>query len=184
MHDLAIKWGVRLTAAQQEKLARTAPLIEGSAGSVMVALEAKATMTAHIKALPRLFDELTSSYSAIHGHAEEALAVGFTMINAAPIFWSTDMNKYDLTERAATVNEHPPHAAERTLEKVREIERRNRTGSDGFDAFGAMMISMVNDGSPVSLIVGPPAPKPSDEDSYDRMIGRVIQRYEVAFAGI
>lgn len=185
MHDLALKWGVRLTVEQQAKLARLAPLLEGTAGNVLVALEAKATMTAHIKALPRLFDELTSSHSAIHGHAEEALAVGFVMINTAPTFWSTDMNKYDLTERAATVNIHPAHAAERTLAKVREIDRRNRAGSEpGFDAFGAMMISMVNDGSPVTLVVGPPAPKPDDEDSYQRMIGRVVQRYEVAFGSI
>ncbi|WNB86452.1 hypothetical protein [Cellulomonas sp. ATA003] len=184
MHDLALRWGLRLTPEQRTRLAELAPLVEGTAGNVLVALEAKACMTAHIKALPRLFDELSSSYSTVHADTQQALAVGFAMINAAPTFLSADMNKYDLRERNATVNIHPEHAVTRTIAKMREIDRRTGPGTDGFDAFGAMVVSMRNDGTPVTLITDPPAPRPDDVDSYQRMIGRVVQSYDVTFAGI
>lgn len=184
MHDLALRWGLRLAPDQWDRLGRLAPLGEGTAGNVLVALEAKACMTAHIKALPRLFDELTSSYSTVHADTRQALAVGFAMVNAASTFLSADMNKYDLTERNPTVNTHPAHAVTRTIAKVREIDRRTGPGTDGFDAFGTMVVSMRNDGSPVTLVTDPPAPQPADVDSYERMIGRVAQVYDVTFIGI
>lgn len=184
MHDLALRWGLRLTAQQQARLATLPPLAEGTAGNVLVALEAKACMTAHIKALPRLFDELTSSYATVHGDTQQALAVGFVMINASPTFLSSDRNKYDLAERPPTVNTRPEQAVARTIAKVREIDRRKGPGTDGFDAFGTMVVSMRNDGSPVDLVTDPPAPQPADVDSYQRMIGRVAQAYDVTFTGI
>ncbi len=184
MTDLAIRWGVRLTDEQQERLANLAPLAEGSASNVLMALEAKACMTAHIKALPRLFDELTSSYTTVHGDSSQALAVGFAMINASETFLSSDMNKYDLGQRHPTVNTHPEHAVVRTVAKVREINRRTGTGTDGFDAFGEIIISMRNDGSPVTLVTAPPAPQPADVDYYDRMIGRIVQLYDTTFSGL
>ena len=184
MHDLALRWGLRLTPEQWVLLPKLAPLVEGTAGNVLVALEAKACMTAHIKALPRLFDELTSSYSTVHGDTQEAIAVGFAMINASPTFLSADMNKYDLAERNATVNTHPAHAVTRTVTKMREIDRRNAPGTSGFDAFGAMIVSMRNDGTPVTQMTEPPAPKATDVDSYEGMIRRVAQRYAVTFGHI
>lgn len=184
MHDLALRWGLRLTSDQQDRLAHLAPLREGTAGNVLVALEAKATMTAHIAALPRLFDELTSSYSTVHGDTQQALAVGFALVNAAATFISADRNKYDLAERHPTVNDHPPHAATRTVAKLREINRRTGPGTDGFDALGIMLVSMRNDGSPVTLLTGPPAPADDDVDSYTRMIGRIVQAYDTTFAGL
>lgn len=184
MHDLSLRWGLRLDPEQRSRLAGLAPLEEGSAGNVLVAVEAKACMTAHIKALPRLFDELTSSYSTVHADTQQALAVGFAMINSAPTFLSTDLNKYDLTQRHPTVSVTSDNAVVRTLGKVREINRRSGPGTDGFDAFAAMVVSMANDGSPVTLVTAPPAPQPDDVDSYQRMIGRIAQRYDTTFAGI
>lgn len=40
-------------------------------------------MTAHSKALPRLFDELNSSHQIVHGASSHALSVGFAMVNAS-----------------------------------------------------------------------------------------------------
>lgn len=184
MHDLALRLGLRLNLEQWDRLHNLAPLIEGPAGNVLVALEAKAAMTAHIKALPRLFDELTSSYSTVHADTDQALAVGFVMINSAPSFLSSDMNKYDITQRTPTVNIHPSHAVERTIAKVREIDRRNGPGGHGFDVAGIMVVSMRNDGTEVTIDNNPPAPTPQDVDYYDRMIGRLAQAYDVTFSGI
>jgi len=184
MDDLAVRWGVRLSPEQREKLATLPRLTEGTAGNVLLALEAKACMTAHIKALPRLFDELTSSYATVHADTQQALAVGFVMINAAPTFISPDRNKYDLSVQHPTVSTHPPHAATRAVAKVMEIERRTSPTKDGFDALGATVVSMRNDGSPVELVTAPPAPRPEDVYSYDRMIGRLAQAYDLTFASV
>ena len=184
MSDLALRWGLVLSDEQRATLEQLPPLIEGPAGNVLVALEAKACMTAHVKALPRLFDELSSSYSTVHGDTQQALAVGFAMVNASPTFISTDMNKYPLAGQPATVNMNPANAVTRTIAKLREIDRRAGQGTDGFDAFGAMVISMRNDGGPVALMTEPPAPAANDVDSYERMIGRIAQSYDVTFAAI
>ncbi len=184
MRDLALKWQVRLSPSQLSALGHLAPLAEGSAGNVLLALEAKACMTAHIKALPRLFDELTSSYSTVHADTQQAIAVGFAMINASRTFVSPDMNKYDIAQQHATVNAHPGHAATRAVAKVRELDRRTGPGSEGFDAFGVMVVDMRNDGSPVTIVSDPPAPAQQDVDSYERMIGRIVQLYDLTFGGI
>src|SRR4051794_32399354 len=54
--ELANHWSIPLTPAQQSRLAALPPARVARVGSVLVALEAKACMTAHIKSLPRLYD--------------------------------------------------------------------------------------------------------------------------------
>jgi hypothetical protein len=50
-------------------------------------------MTAHQRALPRLYDELNSSHTTVHGASDHAIAAGFAMINIAPRYLSPDLNK-------------------------------------------------------------------------------------------
>lgn len=53
----------RIDLDEQERgiLAELPDVPVAPVGAVLIALEAKATMTAHVKALPRLYDELNSS---------------------------------------------------------------------------------------------------------------------------
>lgn len=180
MSDLALRWGVRLTPEQRSRLAGLPDLREGLVGDVLVALKAKACMTEHIKALPRLFDELTSAYSTVQADAPGAIAVGYALVNASDSFLSTDMNKYDLSQRHATVNQHPDHAARRAVDKVLELDRRTSPVGNGFDAFGITVISMRNDGSPVGLVVSPPAPDSDSPSSYQQMITTLADSYDAA----
>ena len=150
--SLAAHFGVVLTKAQHRTLAKLPDAPEAPIGSVLVALEAKACMTAHVRALPRLHDELDSSHQTTHGNSERALAVGFVMVNAGKTFRSPDMNKFDLTKTPAIVNHHrQPADAIRVIEKVGELRRRSGASSSGFDAIGVMVIDMANDGSKVKL---------------------------------
>ena len=98
LKELAERWKVLLTDDQRQVLADLPPITEGPTGVVLAALEAKACMTAHIKALPRLFDELNSSHLTVHANTDGALAVGFAMVNASPTFVSPDLNKWDLSQ--------------------------------------------------------------------------------------
>lgn len=160
----------------------TAP--QGAAGAtVLVALEAKACMTAHIAALPRLYDELTSSHSTVHGDNDNALAVGFVMVNRAEEFLSPGKQTAD---GAPVVNHHrQPMATERVVAKVREIKRRSgpRSGQ-GFDALGILVVDIRNDGSPVTVVTGPPAPAVNTDFHYDRMVVRAAHLYDSSFSHV
>ncbi len=183
---LVDKWGIVLTSAEQKKL-RALPDVQGtSVGAVLVALEAKACMTAHLKALPRLYDELNSSHLTIHGSTDVAIAAGLVMVNFADDFVSSDGNKFPLATHPANVSQHrQPEHTQRTLDKVREIPRRAKTGDSGFDAIGIVVVSCRNDSSPIEVVTkSPPAPSVREIDSYDSLIRRLAFLYGQRFPNV
>ena len=91
---LAKKHEVLLTEEERSAVESLPDYVETPVGAVHAALEAKATMTAHSRACPRLHDELTSSHVTVHGSNNYAIAGGFVMVNISDTFISTDMNKF------------------------------------------------------------------------------------------
>jgi len=149
-----------------------------------MALEAKAAMTEHVKALPRLYDELNSSHLTVHGASRQALAVGLVMVNASRTFISPDLNK--TPGQPQVVSHHSqPAAAAAVVAKVKEIPRRGGSATEGYDGLGIVVVSAVNDGvTPVSLVSLPPAPPPGDIFYYDNMVTRVANEYDTTFKSI
>jgi hypothetical protein len=183
--ELASDYNVSLAPDERLTLNRLPALNAFPVGSVHVALEAKATMTAHIKALPRLHDELNSSHLAIHGSADFAIAAGFAVVNIAATFISPERNQFNLNSRQPEPNKHnQPEDTERTLDKLREIPRRTRPGDVGFDALGIVVVAMKNDGSPVQVVTTDPAPRPDDFCHYDAMIHRIASLYATKFGDV
>lgn len=182
--DLAQRYRVVLDSAQRTRLAALPELRRAPVGAVLMALEAKAAMTEHVKALPRLYDELNSSHQTVHGASRQALAVGLVMVNAASTFVSPDLNK---TPGAAVVlSKHSqPAASAAVVAKVKEIPRRTASTTEGYDGLGIIVISAINDGTtPVSLVTAPPAPPRGDIFYYDNMITRVANEYDTTFKSI
>jgi len=170
--------GVVLTVEERAALDRLPAAGEAPVGSVLVALEAKACMTAHVRALPRLHDELDSSHQTTHGNSERALAGGFVMVNASETFISSDLNKFDLSSASPRVSHHrQPSDAMRVIEKVKEIRRRSGTSSTGFDAIGVVVVELRNDGSPMALVSSPEPVFP-----YSQMVQRLAHEYAAAFS--
>jgi hypothetical protein len=183
--ELAQQYHVHLTAAQEAQLETYPALRRVPVGSVHLALEAKAAMTEHIKALPRLFDELNSSHLAIHGSADFAIAAGFAVVNYAASFISPDRNKVALKSQAPVVTKHvQPKATERTIKKLEEIPRRTHGGAEGFDALGIVVLELKNDGTPVTIVTAAPAPAPADVWHYDQMIRRIASLYANKFGNV
>lgn len=183
--DLAEQYHVDLTPEQSNQLGGYPPLRRVSVGSVHIALEAKAAMTEHIKALPRLFDELNSSHLAIHGSADFAIAAGFAVVNYSATFISSDRNKSDLSAGPSTMTSHnQPKATVRTIKKLEEIPRRTHGGAEGFDALGIVVLELKNDGSRVTVVTDPPAPAPADVWHYDQMIRRIASLYANKFGNV
>lgn len=182
---LVDRYSIRLNADQQSILEGLPELPVAPVGAVLVALEAKATMTAHIRALPRLYDELNSSHLCVHGASSQALAIGFAIINASGRFASSDMNKTDLSKVERVFTEEPqPRSLVRTLEKLAEIPRRSNTRDTGFDGVGVVVIDGANDGTPFRLVTSPPAPQPGHAFHYDGMIVRMANEYDTSFSSI
>lgn len=180
--SLAEEYGILLSRDEAAKLAELPQLIEGVPGAVRLALEAKACMTAHVKALPRLYDELNSSHSTVHGASDLAIAIGFVMINLAASFISPDNNRHSFAERQPKVSSHKqPANCQRAIDKVHQIPRRTKQGEQGFDALALVIVECQNDGSPVRLITAPPAPSAGDIFQYESMIQRVAQMYQFRF---
>lgn len=176
--SLADHFGVVLSKSERAELDALPDAPEAPVGSVLTALEAKACMTAHVRALPRLHDELDSSHQTTHGNSERALAVGFVMVNAGDTFRSPDMNKFDLSKVAAHVNHHrQPSDAIRVIDKIKEIRRRSGGSSSGFDAVGVIVVDLANDGSPMKLLSTPDPGFP-----YAQMVQRVAHEYAATFA--
>lgn len=174
--DFVPRYGIALNEACAATLSALPILRRAPVGEVMMALEAKACMTEHSKALPRLYDELNSSHNTVHGAHEHAIAVGFVMVNSAPEFVSPG--------RGGTVTTHViPKAPSVVVDKVRQLPRRSGMSGDGFDALGLMLVRLVNDGSDVVQDMEYPSPKLGDPYHYETMIRRIASQYEARFGG-
>ena len=179
--SLSADYDIVLTDEERGILDDLPALIRAPVGSVLMALEAKACMTAHQRALPRLYDELNSSHLTVHGASEQAIAVGFTMVNAAERYLSPDLNKKNRATEPEWSTHRQPRDAQLAIDKIKQLPRRAKVGDVGYDALSIVVIDMPNDGTPVKLVEAPPAPRPGDIYHYDTMIARLSGIYATRF---
>jgi hypothetical protein len=184
LSDLADQYYVMLDKPQRAALASLPALHRAPVGAVLVALEAKAAMTEHVKALPRLHDELNSSHSIVHGASTKALAVGLVMVNASPTFVSPDRNRQPGSPLIINVHSQPAAAASTVAMVRNNIPRRSGSTTNGYDGVGIVVVSAANDGTPVTVVTAPPAPPPGDILHYDNMVTRVANEYDATFRSI
>lgn len=183
---LAVAYGLALNRAERRELESLPSMPLAGVSTVLVATEAKAAMTAFMKARPRLKDELTSSHQTIHGDNESAIAAGLVLINGASSFISSDRNKHALPLNSAVASQHrQPADASNVVAGLRDIQRRSATSDSGFDALGVVVVACKNDGSPISLVsCHPPAPAAADDFDYSRFVNRLAHLYATRFAAL
>lgn len=182
--SMAEAYAIELSADERTAMANLPPLLRAPVGSVLIALEAKACMTAHQRALPRLYDELNSSHLTVHGASDQAIAAGFAMVNAAPRYLSPDLNKKNRLHSPDWSSHDQPRDARLAVDKVRQLPRRAKPGDVGYDALAIVVVQLVNDGTPVSIVSAPPSPEPKDIHHYDRMIDRLSHVYASRFGNL
>jgi hypothetical protein len=179
--DMAVEYGIALSESEAADLAALPPLARAPVGAVLMALEAKACMTAHQRALPRLYDELNSSHLTVHGSSDQAIAAGFVMINIAERYLSPDLNKKDRRSDPQWSQHNQPRDAQLAIDKVRQLPKRSKPGDTGYDALAIVVIDCANDGSPVTLVSKSPAPQAGDIYDYAAMIDRLSHTYSTRF---
>ena len=167
--SLVAKYGIVLSPEERQILEGLPDIPAAPVGAVHVALEAKACMTEHIKARPRLYDELNSSHATVHGNTDKAIAVGFIMVNMAATFRSPT--------RQGPSKHRQPAVTEQVIAKVKQLPRRSGPKEDGFDAVAIVVVKCQNDETPVTLVTEPPAPQPGDIYHYDAMVQRLADLY-------
>lgn len=184
--DLVASYDINLSAEEKAALAKLPALGIASVSSVLLAIEAKAAMTAFQKARPRLKDELTSSFQTIHGDSEHAIAAGLVLVNTATEFVSPDMNKFSLRTAAPVVSTHPqPRSTQLLVDGLRDLQRRSAVGDVGSDGIGVIMIDCRNDGTtPVTVTQNKAVLPPTDDYNYARFIDRISTLYSMRFAGV
>ena len=185
-HDMVAAYGIDLAAADAKDLAAIPPIPLTGVASALVAMEAKAAFTEFGKARPRLYDELNSSHLTIHGDTDSAIAAAFVIINLSDSFISPLRAPWTLdATHPAPVNHHKqPKATIDVIAKVDQIPRRSAAGVPGYDAIGLAVIDCKNDGSPITLVTSPPAPRVGDAFYYDSFLDRLETIYATRFAGI
>ncbi len=176
--------GVVLDPDERTTLGSLPVLHRASVSNVLVALEAKACMTEHSKALPRLHDELSSSHQTIHGDTGGAIAAGYILINCADTFVSPDRNRRKIRAGKAEVNVHKqPAIAVKTLEAMMKLPRRSNEQEHGFDALGISMLRCSNDKTRVVIDAAANAQIPNIV-TYGSFIQRLGHLYATKFSGI
>ncbi|NML73051.1 hypothetical protein HHL25_02815 [Rhizobium sp. S-51] len=183
LNSMTADLGILLDEVEAGQLESLPLLSRAPVGSVLMALEAKACMTAHQKALPRLYDELNSSHATVHGSNDQAIAAGFAMVNMSTEYLSPDRNK------GANIDLRPsshaqPKSAQITVDKLRQLPKRSRPGEVGYDAFAIVVVDCKNDGSAIKVVTGEPAPQAGDIFNYEAMIERLAHIYATRFKDI
>jgi hypothetical protein len=148
-------------------------------------MEVKAAASEFGKARPRLYDELNSSHSTIHGDTDTAIAAGFVLINIAPTFVSPLKNPWTIGTLPTQVTQHrQPQNAQSIVDKMMELPRRSSLGIPGFDVLAITVFSFANDGTPVTVEHGQPAPQPGESMHYDSFLERLETIYATRFSGL
>lgn len=185
--SLVTDFDFELTSEEHAELASLPELRLAAPTSVVFALEAKACMTEHSKARPRIYDELNSSHLTIHGDTDDAIAAGLAVVNSADTFVSPLRNPWPAGSALQDVvtRHRQPAAAKALIEKLTELPRRSRLGEAGYDAFGIVVTNCENSGAPCRL-------KPQAEwlghqaamFEYSQFINRISQIYTARFAAL
>jgi hypothetical protein len=176
---------IHLTPEELDALHRLPNIPLTGVRSALVAMEVKAAASEFGKARPRLYDELNSSHSTIHGDTDTAIAAGFVLINIAPTFVSPLKNPWTIGTLPTQVTQHrQPQNAQSIVDKMMELPRRSSLGIPGFDVLAITVFSFANDGTPVTVEHGQPAPQPGESMHYDSFLERLETIYATRFSGL
>lgn len=177
--DLVGRYGIRLDA-EERRLLNDMPVVEEDSAQdvseVAIALEAKACMTEHIKAMPRLHAEILATGYLAKRAAPRCISVSYSLVNAAATFCSPG--------RSTKVNRHKqPESARRVVQMLgTALPLAREVGGFGYDVIGVTVLDCCNDGSDVVVRSDAPAPSLSDHYHYERMIRSICAEFRSRFS--
>lgn len=171
--------GILLTDEERVALAELPRVRVDSAkdvSEVVIALEAKACMTEHVKSIPRLHAEILATGYLARKAAPHCITVSFTLVNASTTFRSPGTS-------GKVTTHHQPADTLRIIDMLsRAIPSASELGGHGYDVTGAVVIDCKNDGSPVEVVSSAPAPAATSHVHYERMVRSLCSAFRRRFA--
>lgn len=138
---------------------------------VVLVLDVKVCMTAHVKSLPRSHTEILATGCLVKQAAPACITVSHTLVNSAPYVIVPGTKDKRIVHS-------PPNDTDSVLQMLRlAIPRRSTWPSIGYDAVGASVIDFRNDGSDVISLRAYPAPGPNDWLNYRHLISTLCSTY-------
>ncbi|MBX3706283.1 MAG: hypothetical protein KF911_06555 [Pseudomonadales bacterium] len=176
--ELVAKYGIVLSELERDILAQLPDLRSESdrdISEVAIALEAKACMTEHSKSLPRLHAEVLATGYLAKRAQPNCITVSYSLVNAALDFVTPS--------GSGRVNRHAqPEDARKVVEMLgRAIPLARDIPNLGYDFIGVTVLNCRNDGSPVEVVYGEPAPARNNNIHYERMVMDLCSAYRARF---
>jgi hypothetical protein len=154
-----------------EPIRKTAP------SSVHIAVEAKAVMTAHRKAIKTRKRELESHHTHVHNYSGQAIAGGVLVVNIADRFKSPL-----LPPGVITSHREPAKLVEHCMQEAAAISVRGGPTGAGLDAKAVVVVDDDNiNWAAAEYHERPPAPQVGNPMHYDAFIQRLCAEWRSRF---
>lgn len=149
------------------------PILRARPSSVQIALEFKAVMTEHRKAVQNRKRDLEAHHDHVHNYDQQAIAGGVLIINASPTFRSP-LRAGGVITTHANIADKVQHC----MNEIRAVSMRGGPTGYGLDAKCAIVVSMDNVNlASTSYVTRAPAPQVGDPLHYDSFIQRLCLEY-------
>jgi hypothetical protein len=146
-------------------------ILQRAPAVVQIAIEIKAVMTEHRKAVKNRKRDLEAHHEHVHNYSGSAIAAGVLMINGARTFKSP-------LRQAETVHREPRALVQHCLDELRAVASRGGPTGYGLEAKCAVVLEMDNeDLASTRYITGAPAPPVGDPLHYDGFIRTICDHY-------
>jgi hypothetical protein len=143
--------------------------------AVEIAIELKAVMTAHRKAVKNRKRDLEAHHEHVHNYNERAVAGGVLIVNGSPTFQSP-------LEDELSTHRNPERLIEHCVNEMRAVATRGGPTGYGLEAKCVIVVSMDNVNYPkAGYIDRPPAPQIGDPLHYDAFIRALCETYRSRF---
>ena len=155
-----------------------APAIRRSdPSSVHMAIELKAVMTEHRKAIKNRKRDLEAHHEQIHNYDSRAIAGGVMLFNIAERFDSPTRRDDDIT-----TPKNPVAKVEHCMSELRNVSMRGGPSGFGLDAKAGIVVNMDNINlAATAYHEQPPAPQVGNPMHYDAFIQRLCSEYVARF---
>jgi hypothetical protein len=181
LHYATAQWNVDLVLGPPPANVVTqlngTPILCTPPSTVQIAIEFKAVMTEHRKAIKNRKRDMEAHHEHVHNYDAHTIAGGVMVINASPTFRSALRAAGQITthNRIADKVQH-------CMNEVRAISVRGGPTGYGLDAMAAIVVDMDNVTlTRTSYVTKPPAPQVGDPLEYDAFIQRLCSEYRSRF---
>lgn len=180
LHTGTAEWNVDLVLGEPAPAERCVipdgEMRRATPSTVRVAVEHKAVMTEHHKAVKNRKRDFEAHHDRVHRYSTSAIAGGILIVNGASAFRSP--LRSEVTEHRA-----PVELVAHCVDQMRAVSERQGDAGNGMDVKSVIVVDMDNQElSSTRFVTAGAAPKIGDPLHYDAFVQRLCRLYTERFA--